>query len=190
MPGRQSGKRGGGAAATALPQTPRRARVLHPRRQRGCRGVARSPHVARHPALHPLPTSTQSPAPGRDPGERLRPGLARRPTRRRRERRASFPVVGGLPGAPRAAAGPVKGPSARLPGSRAVEGADAVRREAAARGEGTPGAPAGEARAAGPPREGGGGGLRGSPSESHLEPGEPELRRRRRQPPLQSSESS
>lgn len=53
MPGRQSGKRGGGTAATALPQTPRRARVLHPRRRRGCRGVVRSPHVARHPALHP-----------------------------------------------------------------------------------------------------------------------------------------
>lgn len=103
------------------------------------------------PHLHPVPGAWEGPGGAASP----RSGT---PTHAAREGEKGILRSGRrAPGSPaRAAARSVKGPSARLPLPQAVEGAGGVRREAAARGEGARGAPAGEARAAGPQRQGGG----------------------------------
>lgn len=117
---RENGKRcgggvGGGRASAATP--PRSGPAPHPARHLpDARILARRPPPSTTPPLHPAPG-----VPGRGPGKRLRPGLGPQPTGRGRGRSASFPVAGGLPGAPRAAAGTVKGPSARLSGPQAAK---------------------------------------------------------------------
>lgn len=131
----QSGTRGGGGGGgggdSAPAATPSRS-GSSPQAPAGLRRGREVP--ARRPAPCARPPPPSPAVPGRSRGERLRPGLAHRPTRRGTGKRASFPVVGGLPGAPRAAASSAKGPSAPLPGPQAVEGAAESARGCSPRG--------------------------------------------------------